>query len=573
MSGFRKAGALHGLGRDYSDNFRRVGLFHVGSLQVGCVLSPSKIVCGNFGDGGKLTGNGYSIDTAGLLVIGRFVNGELQGLGLTHTPQRSYVGAFHNSSPHGPGVYTFGNTATRGEWVHGHLTRVQELVLALAEGTEGTEGTESELPSDLFEALQVVHSADSESLQERVRRLRRLRERFPERYTPGQMVNLNVSIPPLQFHISGVVYKPPTCKRVRGMVLFPDGHPYSHFSGALDPDLEHPHGKGLLYKEDGTRVSATWVHGHPRAGKAVIRYVNRNRFTGTVNDALEPLSGTMLSPCGRIYKGFFNKKLPHGAGTLICRNGTVIKGIWFFGNIHGMGTLVFKPGQWIGVFQYANGRPIRNGIVRTSDGRLCKVSFEDGQVTNFQTLGNGFILACTLEDAKHNLIRLSTQIKQDNGLPTEPPGAFKLHIRQTTNLITVVNIEYIASAKVQGYFVRISSADGLTLLQVVNSETTRFVLPDLAPAQYYILAGVVRRKNTLVPLTSKVVSINTSYSDVFRLCRKRQLNTTQTKQAVAGSFPDARLYNINDFNRFAYDAVTSSGSVGFHEASSTFVVV
>jgi len=546
----------------------------MGSLQVGCVLSPARIVCGHFGEGGKLTGNGYSLDKAGLLVVGQFYNGELQGLGLTHTPQRCFVGAYYHSLPHGPGVYTFRNTALRGEWVHGNLTRVHELAELELDPAKGP----AEGPAELFEALQAIIAVDC--LQERVRRLQSLRKRFPERYTPGQMVTVDVSIPagpepgpPLQFHASGLVYKPPTCKRMRGMVLFPDEHTYSHFSGSLVPDLHHPHGKGLLYKADGTRVSATWVEGRPKEGKAVVRYINRNRFTGTVNDELEPLSGTMLSPCGRIYKGLFHKKLPHGAGTLICRNGTVIKGNWFFGNVHGMGILVFKPGQWIGIFQYAYGRPVRNGVVRTSDGRLCRVLFEDGQVVNFQTLGNGFILACTLEDAKRNLITLSTQIKKDNGVPSEPHGAFKLHIHQTTNLITVVNIEYASTTKVQGYFVRVSSGDGLTLLQMVNSDTTRFVLPDLAPAQYYVLAGIVRRRNILVPLTSKVVNINTSYSDVFRLCHKRQLNTIQTRQAVAGSYPDARLYNINDFNRFAYDAVTSSGSVGFHEASSTFVVI
>ena len=124
-----------------------------------------------------------------------------------------------------------------------------------------------------------------------------------------------------------------------------------------------------------------------------------------------------------------------------------------------------------------------------------------------------------------------------------------------------------------GYFVRIFSNDGSTLLHVVNSNTTRFVLPDLAPAQYYVLAGIVKRKNVMVPLTSKVVNINASYSDVFRLCSARQLSNLQTKLAVAGSLPDARLYNMDDFNLFAYDAVISSGLVGFYEPSSIFVVL
>jgi hypothetical protein len=567
MSGFRKAGALHGLGRESSDRVRRVGLFQAGSLQVGFVLSPSRVVCGQFGDGGKLTGNGYSIDKEGLLVMGHFANGELQGLGLTHTPHRQFAGFFHNSRPHGKGLYVIKNkVVVWGTWAYGQLTRVESLA------TINDEVLDLDPNQGLFEALEaVVSSSGSISIT----RLRLLRARFPDRYTYGEIVNVDLEVPPLQFYSSGVIYKPPASKRVRGMVLFPDGHNhgYSHFSGSLEN--RQMHGKGLLYKQDGTRISSTWVQGRPRSGKAVVRYVNRNRFTGTVNEALEPINGTLLSPCGRIYKGHFSKKLPHGTGTLICRNGTVIKGNWFFGNTHGVGTLVFKPGQWVGIFQYANGRPVRNGVVRTSDGRLCRVIFENGEAVNFQTLGNGFILACTLEDAKRNLIKLSTQIKEENGITPETPSAFKLHIHQTTNLITVVNIEYpaAASTKVHGYFVRISSGDGLELLQVVNVDTTRFVMPALAPAHYYILAGVVRRKNILVPLTSKVVNINTSYSDVFRLCRKRQLNAIQTRQAVAGSFPDARLYNINDFNRFAYDAVTSSGSVGFHEASSTFVVI
>ena len=614
-----------------------MGLFDDGKLVHGYSQTPYHVSFGHYkpdtttgscdNNATSLTGHGFRLDLLGTLMLGDFQDGTLNGIGLINTSEKLFFGRFIRSDlvhglvtpinstklhygrfrdnvPHGRGVQFDSGLITQGIWHHGKLDEIIGIFRTdVFYGYNQTTSIDDRRTAsqgglcDLYERLQTLIDCDDSSddgsnmitssshVHEQLLRVKSILvdwvEQYPSCYDPKTWNYPCQEYDSLLFYGNGSAYLPHKNSK-RATYMFPPDERYSHFIGIVDPDGVFL-GKGLLYTTAGDRISATWNGGKLTTNQKVsIRYKNRDKFTGLVDGNLYPFYGNLVSPCGQIYSGDIHNHKMHGTGMLICRTGAVIHGNWIKGHIHGPNIRVHRPGQWTGILSYDKGIVRGMAYIMMESGRLYKTYFDHGTITNKCLVRNTF-LSCYLLTVKRDLIEHSRRILRECGQHIDSAEQFQFKVSLLSSDEIIVDIDYKLSESVRKYFVQLSryysnsSGNNNTTPVVFKSDVRRFIITGLEPStEYSILAGIVRKKS-LVPLGKGRVTTGVRTGSTYRsLSKLHILEPHEVHLALReykASSGKVRLYSIDDFHSFVQDTLQCNCKVGYHERTSTFIMV
>lgn len=595
--GLRKNGFLHGLGRETCGLETQVGIFEAGQLTRGYKCVQHTISLGDYSPQGLLTGRGFRLGVNGILTLGDFKDGVLHGIGLLKTPEMfsfghfvggalyygvqcigesMYCGGFDGLAPHGLGTRFEPFLATKGNWTRGELAEIHAVDRVAT--SLPTSLTTLEL-EEAFQLLLLVLAENCNNVEISYTRLVHVRHcvlavlRSYPTYHDHTCWNYPAKhYDNVHFYPDGSAYSAPTTGGKKGVYLYPPQHRFSHFVGKLENGQLD--GSGLLYTSAGDRISATWRSGALADKKGSIRYRNRDKFTGLIDDDMYPRSGALLSPSGRIFKGEFKGNKMDGHGILICRTGAVIEGTWLDGNLEGPNIRVYRPGQWTGILTYSAGTPTGSGFILTSSGLLLYTTFQQGAVIRQEAKWDT-AMSSSINEVRKLLACSANKIQVEHCKPVDKPDLFKVNVTFTSDTALSVDVDYQlepTARSINGYFVRISAnSESLAYSKLVKSDSKQFVVKGLQPgAHYSVLAGVIRRRN-LIPLR-KLTAVAT-FNGFPPIHNLDELRPEEIREAMAGS-SKAKLYNMNEFPQFVEDAHKYRDyKLGYDERTATFIIM
>jgi hypothetical protein len=403
--GFFQDSKLHGLGRETQGDFITFGLFEKGEFVKGYALSPTSLSFGDFRNG-VLHGSGFRLDISGTFMYGQFADDLLQGIGLVRYNDdvyfgefedgdlkrgvlflcdlSTYVGTFRCMSVDGEGtLFLPDGTVQEGVWCLGELVQIKTEhvfnfnVCDSRSVAVTLQGFYQDMKA-FFRTSNVVKFSSKLLLCRNA--LWKLLSDFPSEYVAGTWLSmprqafqdLN-----LTFFECGSVLKFDksmlTCEFLYPSVDSSDfsTNVYSHFQSVVTND-NVLNGPTTLCLRSGDRVVCSWKAG-VMDEEVVIHYRNTSKFVGKVDEAYQPLYGTLYSNKGKIHVGSFNGSVLCGEGFTVSNNGTVLKGTWNMGEPDGLDFKILYDNGTCAIYHFIDGRAQGDAYVLTADGVLQKM--------------------------------------------------------------------------------------------------------------------------------------------------------------------------------------------------------
>lgn len=252
-------------------------------------------------------GSGIYLFPSGAKYIGKFKNGECDGIGVCYyTDGSKYQGFWHSRYPEGHGIKTYPDGSVRnGYWKKGKPVDengqlVEEVYIQKEIKNDGTDIQSGCLTGNCVNGEGVMAYADGSKYEGSFEKSK----------------------------ISGI-----------GTWYYPNNDKFvGNFANGL------PNGKGTLYRADGTALSGYWKAGEFSSSTEIIE----KSKTGCISGNCQNGQGVYIVPeTNAKYEGQFVKGSFEGNGVITYVNGNSYSGSWQNGKYQGQGVLSQKDGSTI----------------------------------------------------------------------------------------------------------------------------------------------------------------------------------------------------------------------------------